>query len=485
MNRKKLILLTIVLLVGISSANAWKPWPLPMDSIDCNRDSLYYNFGSSALASTGHFAPFWFQSNRYGEISAMPFSGNIKVAIEKPMTRPNRWYDYDFSLDLAGRVDTKKTTAWFNRLYAHIRLYIFDLTVGIKPINYGNQDYELCSGGLLLSNNTHPLPRITIGIDQYTPFPFTYGYMEIKGGITHAWVIDNAYVSNYFIHHKFAAIRIGGQFPVNISYEFHHAAQWGGISPTLGNLGSSFYDFMNVFFARSGGNNNNDLINAEGNHIGMQCLSLDIKNSILNVSVYWQNIFEDGPVRFIGNNNLNLRDGLWGISLNVNNWNYIQSVCYEFLNTTDQSGPMHDRDGFIYGGNDSYYINAIYPNGWNYFYRSLGTPFITSPIYNNDDTPYTKNNRVRVHHIGIKGNIYGYKYRFLASHAQNYGRYGIGSDNEIKSRNTALLLEIEKYVEHAWGLSFGLSFAVDMGNQFGNQFGTMITISKKGLITKW
>ena len=56
----------------------------------------------------------------------------------------------------------------------------------------------------------------------------------------------------------------------------------------------------------------------------------------------------------------------------------------------------HDRDGLCYAGNDQYYQNSVFRNGWNTYYRSIGTPFITSPLYNADGTIYTLNSRVRV-----------------------------------------------------------------------------------------
>ena len=90
---------------------------------------------------------------------------------------------------------------------------------------------------------------------------------------------------------------------------------------------------------------------------------------------------------------------------------------------------------------------------------------------------------MRVHHIGIRGDIYGFKYRILCSYARNFG-----NDNTSKvllSTNTASLLEITKHIEKAWGLDFGVSLATDFGNQFGNQVGAMFTIRKQGIITQW
>jgi hypothetical protein len=153
------------------------------------------------------------------------------------------------------------------------------------------------------------------------------------------------------------------------------------------------------------------------------------------------------------------------------------------MNTTDQSGPWHDRDGLCYGGNDLYYQNSVFCNGWNYFYRSMGTPFITSPIYNTDGTIYTLNSRVRLHHIGIRGDLWGVKYRLLCSYARNFGNDNVSK--KLLSTNTATLLEVSKHIEKAWGLDFSLSISGDFGTQFGNQFGVMLAVRKQGIITQW
>ncbi|MBR4519818.1 MAG: hypothetical protein IKO63_00200 [Paludibacteraceae bacterium] len=489
-------LLIIVLLLS-ASANArdlsWDWWPTGIvDGVSAGADTMQYNIGVSALASSGRFAPFWLQSNMNGDISSSPFSGNVSAGVYKQAVHNERWWDYDFAVQLTGRVQSRipgsafdmqqrMTTGYFNQLYAHLRLYVFDITAGIKPMIYEMQDTALGMGSMVFSGNSQPLPRITIGIDRYTPVPGCYGYFELKGGLTHAWLADNVYMRGSYIHHKWLALRLGGRLPVNISYELHHAAQWGGISPVYGDIGSDWQSFVNVFLARGGGVMRNDQLNAQGNHVGSQQLMLTGKGNGWEVSMYWQNFFEDNFAA-IGDGQ-NLADGLWGISLKQTRWPYVQGVTYEFMNTTDQSGPWHDRDGLCYAGNDSYYRNSVFVNGWNYFYRSIGTPFITSPLYNEDGTIYTLNSRVRVHHIGVRGDIYGFLYRVKLSYARNYGNDN--TSRAVLSDNTAILLEVTKHSEQAWGLDFGLRIAGDFGTQWGNQFGAQITVSKRGIITQW
>ena len=488
------VLLHIVFMCMIAYptwAQDWRWWPLGLTHENLQGDTLCYAADILGVASSGDYAPFWLQSNRNGNISASPYSGNLSVGIYKSAMQTRRWYDYDFAVQLTGRVQShlptqfsnykQICTGYFNQLYAHIRLYFVDITVGIKPLIYENIDPLLCSGSMLLSGNSQPIPRITIGIDNYMPFPGLYGYMEIKGGVTYGWMPDDIYIKNCRYHHKFVGLRFGGKLPVNLSYEFHHAAEWGGDSPIYGDVGSDVNSFFNVFTAKSGGTMSNDLKNAQGNHVGSQQLALTTKGEGWNVTAYWQNFFDDN-FAFLGFGQ-NLPDGIWGVSMQQNHWQWIEGFTYEYMNMTDQSGPWHDRDGLCFGGNDSYYRNSVFQNGWNYFYRSMGTPFITSPLYNADGTIYTLNSRVRLHHVGIRGNVFGFKYRFLCSHAQNFGNNN--SSKQVLSTNTAMLLEITKYVEKAWGLDFSIALAGDLGNQFNNQFGAMLTIRKQGIITQW
>ena len=445
---------------------------------DTCRETLLYTGEVSALSSSGQTAPTWMQANRNGEISSLPHSGNLSLGIVKPATRPNRWFDYDGAVVLSGRIagvpsgnlKQAEGSGFFRALYAHVRLYIVDITAGIQPLTFDAGDPELSSGGLLFSTNAHPIPRISVGIDRWTAFPGLFGYVEIKGGVTHGWLADkNPYVSKTLLHHKYIGGRLGGKLPVNISYEFHHAAQWGGYSVQYGDLGNNREAFRSALLVESGGTMRNDQINAQGNHIGFQQMALDIKGKGWKVSAYWQTIQEDGPIRFIGFG-MNNKDGLWGVSATQTIWPFIQGVTYEFLNSTDQSGPFHDRDGCVYGGMDSYYQNTIYRQGWTYFGRIIGSPMLS-----------LNNSRVMAHHIGIRGDIYSYRYRILCTYADNYGNYRA----PVRSHNTAVLIEVNKRVPQAWNLEFGIALAGDFGTQYGNQFGAMITIKKQGIIKNW
>jgi hypothetical protein len=294
--------------------------------------------------------------------------------------------------------------------------------------------------------------------------------MELRGGLTHGWLNDNnGKVSHAKLHHKYIGLRAGGKLPLNISYEFHHAAMWGGYRIDGLDLGNDFDSFRNIFLGRRGGATVSDQLNKQGNHMLSQLLCLTAKGEDWKVDLYWQDFQEDGGINFIGCR-ANSKDGRWGISAVQNHWPFISGITFEIIQTTDQSGPWHDRDGMVFGGNDSYYSNSSYPQGWTYFGQSICSPLL-SPT----------NSRVWAYHAGIKGDIYGFKYRALCTYARNYGTY----KTPRESQNTALLLEVKKIVPQAWGLEFGLSIAGDFGTQKGNNFGAMLTISKQGIIKQW
>ncbi len=490
--------LLYILLLCVTPSFAWDWWPLPMAEPDDGKDTIAYEMSLGATAGYGTYSPYWLQSGQYGTISSAPFSGYIKGAIVKPATRPHRWFDYDGAVALRATVHSpmpnyevlpktgvfpvyqqQQFTSMVERCYAHARLYIIDIAAGVMPIT-DDMYAPLSTGSLLFSDNAPAIPAISIGISRWTAVPGLYGYLEIKGGLLHAWLTDNAYTRGSMLHYKHLGVQAGGKLPVNISYEFHHAAQWGGYSPTGTDLGNDIKSLKNVFFAKAGGNSYNELYNAQGNHVGSQQLAITAKGTGWQCKVYWQNFLEDN-FAMLGQGQ-NLPDGRWGITAEQHIWQYINTLTIEYICTADQSGPMHDQDGIIYAGNDSYYRNGIYKQGWNYYLRSLGTPLITAPLYNSKGETQTLNSRVRAFHFGAGGDIQGFKYSVLLTHVRNYGNYSDGDWYSQKSHNTALCIEVNKRVEKAWGLLFGIRLAADIGTQWGNQAGAMLTISKQGII---
>ena len=327
-----------------------------------------------------------------------------------------------------------------------------------------------------------PIPKISAGIEQFTIVPFTFNLLEIKGGLSHGWFTDNIYTTGLLFHHKYLYGRLGGKLPVHIQYGLDHVAQWGGTTPGQGQQPLGLKNYLSIFLGHSGGSDASlgEQINTLGNHIISQSMKLDIDISDYKIAAYWQNISEDGPIRFIGNT-MNATDGLWGISIKNKNFHLVKGLLYEYLNTTDQSGPYHDKDGLVYGGADSYFNNYVYNNGWSYYSRIIGTPFITSALYNRNGEVYTLNNRMKVHHFGIEGDMSGYKYKALASFSKNYGTYSTPTNIQ----NTSTLLEINKQFPQLNDWEIGCSIGGDFGKLFGNSAGMLVSVRKRGNLFRY
>ena len=445
---------------------------------EAQNDTIKYEVGFTGVGSTGAYAPFWLQSANYGQISASPNSANVNVGFSKDFNKRSAVFDYGFKADVLLQTYDNKTKAYFHEAYLKVRLSVLDLIVGAREEHLGTQDSSLSCGGFLFSKNARPMPKITLGIERFTPVPFTKSYLEVKGAVAHGWFTDNVAGTNIFLHHKYIYFRVGGSLPFHFQYGVDHVVQWGGNVPVLGQQPNSLSDYLRIVMGSSGGENAviGDKINALGNHILSQSMKVDYRISDFTISGYWQNISEDSPKFMM--NTMNKPDGLWGISIRNNRFPMIKGLVFEYLNSTDQSGPFHDEDGIVYGGRDNYFIHWVYHNGWTYFSRTIGTPFITSPVYNKDGDISVVNNRVQVHHIGLEGEVQGYEYKALCSFSKNYGNYWAPYPEMI--RNTSLLLEVKKQFPKLSNIELGCSVGADIGKLYGNSVGCMVSVRKRG-----
>ena len=442
-------------------------------------DTIKYDVGFMGMASSGKYAPFWLQSDQYGKVSSTPFSAGILAGVSKEFGPKKGLFNYRFKANLLLQTDKDKTTATFHEYYVQAHFSVLDFIVGAREEVLGNQDSTLSCGGFLFSKNARPMPKVTLGIEHFTAVPFTAGYLEFKAAISHGWFTDNIYTTNLFLHHKYLYAKVGGKLPVHLQYGVDHVAQWGGTVPESGKQPADFAAFKDIFLGHSGGSDAvvTDQINALGNHIISQSMRLDVDIADFRVSGYWQNLAEDGPVKLMWYA-MNKADGLWGITVRNEKFPFIKGILYEYLNTTDQSGPYHDKDGLVYGGADNYFNNGIYQNGWTYYSRTIGTPFISSSLYNRDGAVSVENNRVIVHHFGMEGNVSGYSYKLLSSFSKNYGTYSAPCSPMI--RNTSLLLEVNKKFPVWSNIEVGCSVGTDFGKLYGNSVGCLFSIRKTG-----
>jgi hypothetical protein len=441
---------------------------------------------SGAVVSTGKHAPFWFYSNQYGKISTKNNSIYLLPSIYRDFKNDSK-IDYSYNISPLLRYDGSGKF-YMHQWYGEVKFHFVHFTAGAKEEFYGNQDSTLSTGFLLWSKNARPMPKLTIGVPNYTPVPFTWKLLEFKGGISHGWFDDNEYNKNVWLHHKYFYLRLGGKWPVHISYGLHHFAQWGGTNyDPYEELPHDWKAFKSVFKGGGGGDyetNPNvpwtEWANRIGNHIGSRNFGLEADFSKTKISLYWQNIFEDGS----GKAYRNIKDGLFGLSIRSRDKdNLISGFVYEFFNSTDQSGPsdLPTEEFTKGGGNDNYFNHGIYLNGWTYNRRIIGTPFITSPeiMHNNPDflqSIYLVNNKIKAHHFGLEGSMKKISFKLLYTYSLNYGTNYF----PISPKQTQhyFLIHATLLPNLPWNSNITCALGADLGKLYGNGLGAMVSIRK-------
>jgi len=441
-------------------------------------DTITYSLNTRLAPGSGEYAPFLSTANQFDRHSISPNSisvwGNIYKQLNTEAT-----FDYGFGTELNANFSKSESRYFPGELYLEGKAYFLKATVGIKRRVYGNEDPELSSGGMIWSRNSRPLPGISIESNDYINVPFTHGYIEVKGGMTHGWFTDSTLTTNTLLHHKYAYIRLGGSFPVNFSYGIQHVCQWAGTSTGFGYAPANWSNFKRIFLAKSGDASSpgTEQFNALGNHIISKNMGLDVDLNSVSVSLYWQNIYEDGPIRFMWQN-YNVEDGLFGASIKLKKFRPLNRIVLEYMSTTDQSGPWHDLDGVIYGGVDNYYNNGVYPNGWTFYGMTIGNPWLTSPKYNENGAVNVVNNKVRLYYLAGMGGLKDVSYKATLAYSQNWGSpYTI---NPVCKRQISYQLQTVTPFRPVKNANITMGISGDRGGMYGTNFAFLLGFSLSG-----
>lgn len=455
---------------------------------------LHYEISTEIQCGNGRFSPYYFTSNKHGVTSINPNSGYIRAALFKELDLSKK-FSYGFGIDLAGSYNNN-SEVWIQQLYGELKYRCFSLNIGSQEHNNILKNQQLSSGGLVWSGNARPIPQIRLGISEFTEIPGTKGWLQIKGDISYGlftdknWLEEHYNYMNWFVttgawyHQKKIYFRSNEKKPFRVTIGGEFAAQFGGCQKwykkgvLTHNINNKvrFKDFLAVLIPHSGDANTTigDQAYYYGNHIGSWQANAEYKfknKSILKGYFEW--LFEDGS----GIGKLNGWDGLWGVEYSTNQAGFISSVLIEYLQTTNQSGPIHFASGDYSNTNitteatgaDDYYNNYFY-NGWAHYGMSNGTAFLKSPAYNQDGFLRFSDNRVKGFHLGITGFISPIiKYRILYSYRRSWGTPFIPS-LQI-NRNSSGFIEVRYTCPQLKNIQLLGALGFDKGNLYGDNLG--------------
>ena len=465
--------------------------------------STEYKLESFGSVATDKYTPFWIVSNKYGVAPLDAGNAYLRSGIFHKQSLGNGFH-WNAGIDIIASTPRYRNL-YAQQIYVSIRYKSLDLTIGSKENYTSMWDRNLSSGDLVASANARPIPEINISVPLFTAIPFTKGIIQFKGNFAVGKSFDTDYIkhfkneSHYFTentlwHHKSLHLKLidpKNNFPLTISFGFRHHAQWGGTSsdPEVGAQPHTLKDFFRVIAGKEGGENSyhSDSINVLGNHYGSYEAKVGYLNPAFDIFVYKQHYIEDkSDIEYY-----NYLDGLYGIQAVLHNLSLINKIVFEYVGTRNQSGPIHFIDydhskhpGFG-GGSDDYYNNNGYRSGISYFNRSLGSPLITSPEYNNNGELGFKNNRISAFHLGFQGYLSKQvSYRVLATLSDGWGT--MSRPFLSKESNFSCAAKISYCHPRLDDWLFSGEIASDYGSAiYGDNLGISISIARSGILKWW
>lgn len=441
-----------------------------------------------ATVHTGDNTPLWQVSNLQG-LASLDNSTYIRGGV----FYHDQWgkWKVNGGLDL---VAAAGFNSGIQQAYADFRYKWLGIFAGSKEMTAPLINSRLSSGELTWSGNSKPIPQIMIGIPEYL---YLLPRLAIKGEISYGWFTDSNwmeahtnlaaggwYTKNIKYHHKEGFVRIGvpgGKWQLDFGMTLD--TQFGGQMVTASgvtDLGNSLKDYFRIFIPGSAGEDKpvNDALFYQGNFVGTEQIRGTYRGKEVAVSLYLDNYFED----FSAMGKQNGWDGLWGLELKFKRFRPINNIVLEYLQTTNQSGPLHGlhepEEGPVHktGGSDNYYNNSLYP-GWAHWGMANGNPLLRSPIYNENGTLSFKYNRVKAVHLGWSGEISD-EWEYMAKLTMNrtWGTHGVPTLDILENFSAYAAFQYRPAKLKTW--AFHASLGLDTGDIYGDNFGFQLKVRK-------
>ena len=464
----------------------------------------HYQVEAGGLASSAQM-PFWLRANQYGTVPLTNPAFRLNASLRSDYRpadssgyRPK--IDWGYGINVVANIGTTNQFI-LPEAYLKARLGAFELYAGRRKEIVGLVDTLLTTGAYAWSGNALPIPKIQIGLPSYTAIPFTKGVFSVMGAFAHGWFENSdRIVTGSYLHQTYIYGRVGKpSWRFRLYGGFNHEVIWAGYSSALspvvavnGQLPSSLRYFPAVAFGTRGNDyiNDKNLTSFEdnriGNHLGSLDLAADVDLTNWNLFAYRQFLYDDGSL-FYGTN---LEDGLNGLRLKnrrqpTGSGFFLRQITLEYLFTGSQGGDLFIIDDPKRRGRDDYFNHSQFLDGWVYFGRTIGTPFLTPQPEALSSLPTRVgivNNRVSVLHLGLSALLLN-KMDITArlSFSRNAGTYPIPYLT-IPTQFSGLItasLPINLF----GGTVLNGSFAADAGGLLPNSLGAYIGLRKTGMLS--
>ena len=457
---------------------------------------ITYDLSAETAVGTGDYTAYQLAANRHHVVGTRPNTAYLRGAV-------NMEHRFNKHLSLSGAVDGLASVHADHRLYlqqcfAHLSVGPFFLEAGSREEQPVLRDEQLSSGAFVKGANAKPVPQVHVGTNGFWSVPYTKDWLLVNFDFGYGKFLDSGYREDAFhqaedvnpmyatgayYHQKHFYFRTNPSKRFYVTAGMEHVVQFAGTSYshedgvlTAKEKPANLKAFWNAILPFGDRNYyENDALEdwVYGNHIGSMTIQVAWNiNAFHLLQAYVDDPFEDGSGMRKGNG----WDGLLGLQY-TNRSPGVQPVrgaVVEYLQTTNQSGPIHWDNGdypepvrsqitdFV-TGIDNYY-NHMYYVSYTHYGMSFGNPLLTSPIYNKDGSTSFRDNRVKAWHLGVEGEVTDrLSYLVRGSYREGWGTYSVPLAQKHHSFDA---LFQGQYRLGAW--QFSAAYAFDKGNIFGD-----------------
>lgn len=395
--------------------------------------------------------PFWMRSNQFGSIPLDGASGGLLVRAAKNYVVQGEWtkrddkgaspWDWGYGLEARTNIGNK-TQVQLIDAHVKVRYAMFEAKLGrTKDVMGLNGDTLLSSGNFAVSGNALGIPILDIRVSEYYRLPWWEGLFSFKGNIANGYMgkvpIDERQFAlpsennlPTFLHQKSLYGRLGKQhWRVNLYGGINHQVQFGSEDKVYGDIYSlnNFETLWYVFWGKPYGVPGIPKSKL-GNHGGSVDLGFSYDWDDFRLMAYRQNFYDIGAISKLAN----IADGLNGITLTnksfnkqQKDWNWRQ-LLFEFFYSKNQAG--YPWSTSTKSGDENYYNNYFYSEGWSYKTRGIGSPLIV-PAHEvregqaSNPTRYFISNRVLAAHFGVNGRVNNWLVSSKLTFARHFGTF--------------------------------------------------------------
>jgi Capsule assembly protein Wzi len=452
---------------------------------------------AQGVLTTSDQVPFWMRSDQFGSIPLPGTTASVIGAARKNYdSARTRLVDWSGSLEVRADMGSSSRATLIEG-YAGLRVSIFELKAGRSKEFMGLVDSSLSSGAFSISGNALGIPKVSLAIPEYWTLPFLRGLFALKGSFAHGWLGEQAIASSTTVHEAntwFHQSSLYGRFgrpdwKLKLYAGINHQVFWGSEHSVFGDMyklsGLKTYEYVVLGLQYEG--------SKVGNHLGSVDMMMQYDFPQIRLTAYRQFFYDEGALAHLAN----LADGLNGLSItNLTEtpggfkWN---KILVEFFYSKDQAGYPNSKP--TPSGDENYYNNYEYLDGWSYKGLGLGSPFATTYPSTRTGLPnnpkdYFNNNRVVAGYLGMEGALEGFYFTTRLSYSFNYGTFGTSIYGfSTGSRRYASIygifqevdqfsafLEIKKALSRGW--QAGVAAALDNGHLLYNSTGLILKLKK-------